>query len=260
MELTIIAVVMIRSFNNQLVGNMKYISTLFLVTSLFLSSAASAETSVGQVGVDKLTKALAASMPNVRPSKISTTPIQGLYEVIVGTQVVYMSDDARFMIEGDLYDLKSKENYSENAKSGIRLAAMKQLGTEKMLVYTPEKVSNTITVVTDIDCPYCRRLHDEVPDYMENEVEVRYIFMPLKGSADMKKTISVWCADDQQLALDIAKAGGEVEEKTCDNPINEHLKLARELGVRGTPAILLEDGQMLPGYIPYNKLVAQLRQ
>jgi len=239
---------------------MKYISTIFLVTSLFLSSAASAETSVGQAGVDKLTKALAASMPNVRPNKISSTPIEGLYEVIVGTQVVYMSDDARFMIEGDLYDLKSKKNYSEDAKSGIRLAAMKQLGTEKMLVYRPEKVSNTITVVTDIDCPYCRRLHDEVPDYMENGVEVRYIFMPLKGSADMKKTISVWCADDQQLALDIAKAGGEVEEKTCDNPINEHLKVARELGVRGTPAILLEDGQMLPGYIPYNKLVAQMRQ
>ncbi len=239
---------------------MKFISTIFLVTSLFVSSAASAETNVGQAGVDKLTKALAASMPNVRPNKISSTPIEGLYEVIVGTQVVYMSDDARFMIEGDLYDLKSKKNYSEDAKSGIRLAAMKQLGAEKMLVYTPEKVSNTITVVTDIDCPYCRRLHDEVPDYMENGVEVRYIFMPLKGAADMKKTVSVWCADDQQLALDIAKAGGEVEEKTCDNPIKEHLKIARELGVRGTPAILLEDGQMLPGYIPYNKLVAQMRQ
>ena len=125
MELTIIVVVLIRSFNNQLVGNMKYISKIFLVTSLFLSSAASAETNVGQVGVDKLTKALAASMPNVRPSKISSTPIQGLYEVIVGTLVVFMCYDARFMIEGDLYDLKSKENYSENAKSGIRLAAMK---------------------------------------------------------------------------------------------------------------------------------------
>ena len=239
---------------------MKFISTIFLVSSLLLSSAVSAETKIGETGVDKLTKALGASMPNVRPNKISSTPIAGLYEVIVGTQVVYMSDDARFMIEGDLYDLKSKKNYSEDAKSGIRLAAMKELGAEKMLVYRPEKVSNTITVVTDIDCPYCRRLHDEVPEYLENEVEVRYIFMPLKGSADMKKTISVWCADDQQLALDIAKAGGEVEEKTCDNPIQEHLKLARELGVRGTPAILLEDGQMLPGYIPYNKLVAQMRQ
>lgn len=239
---------------------MKLISTIFLVTSLFISSSVSADTAADKAGIDKLTKSLAHSMPNVKPNKISSTPIEGLYEVIVGTQVVYMSDDARYMIEGDLYDLKSKTNYSENAKSGIRLAAMKKLGPDNMLIYRPEKVSNIITVVTDIDCPYCRRLHDEVPDYMENEVEVRYIFMPLKGSADMKKTVSVWCADDQQLALDIAKAGGEVEDKTCDNPIGEHLKVARELGVRGTPAIMLEDGQMLPGYVPYNKLLAQMRQ
>ena len=239
---------------------MKLISTIFLVTSLFISSSVSADTAEDKAGIDKLTKSLAHSMPNVKPNKISSTPIEGLYEVIVGTQVVYMSDDARYMIEGDLYDLKSKTNYSENAKSGIRLAAMKKLGPDNMLIYRPEKVSNIITVVTDIDCPYCRRLHDEVPDYMENEVEVRYIFMPLKGSADMKKTVSVWCADDQQLALDIAKAGGEVEDKTCDNPIGEHLKVARELGVRGTPAIMLEDGQMLPGYVPYNKLLAQMRQ
>lgn len=239
---------------------MKLISTIFLITSLFISSSVSADTATDKAGVDKLTKSLAHSMPNVKPNKISSTPIEGLYEVIVGTQVVYMSDDARYMIEGDLYDLKSKTNYSENAKSGIRLAAMKKLGPDNMLIYRPEKVSNIITVVTDIDCPYCRRLHDEVPDYMENEVEVRYIFMPLKGSADMKKTVSVWCADDQQLALDIAKAGGEVEDKTCDNPISEHLKVARELGVRGTPAIMLEDGKMLPGYVPYNKLLAQMRQ
>ena len=84
--------------------------------------------------------------------------------------------------------------------------------------------------------------------------------MPLKGASDMKKTVSVWCSDDQQLALDIAKACGEVEEKTCDNPIREHLKLARELGVRGTPAIVLENGQLLPGYVPVDKLVAELRK
>ena len=84
--------------------------------------------------------------------------------------------------------------------------------------------------------------------------------MPLKGAADMKKTVSVWCSDDQQTALDTAKSGGKVEEKTCDNPINDHLKIARELGVRGTPAILLEDGRLLPGYVPVDKLVAELRK
>ena len=78
--------------------------------------------------------------------------------------------------------------------------------------------------------------------------------------ADMKKTISVWCSDDQQLALDIVKSGGQIEEKTCDNPIKEHLAMARELGVRGTPAIILEDGQLLPGYVPVDKLVAEIRK
>lgn len=239
---------------------MKFFSIFLFVSSLFMSFTVSAVPEPDADAVEKLKKALAHSMPNVKPSKISGTAIDGLYEVIVGSQVVYMSNDARYMIEGDLYDLKTKRNVSEDAKSIIRLAAINKLGDDKMLIYKPKNVKNTITVVTDIDCPYCRRLHNEIPDYLKNNVQVRYIFMPLKGSADMKKTVSVWCSDDRQLALDIAKAGGEVDEKSCDNPIKDHLKLARELGVRGTPAILLEDGQMLPGYIPVEKLVAELRK
>lgn len=235
---------------------MKFFSLLLFVSSLLMTFTVSAEVD----DVEKLKQALAKTMPNVKASKITATPIEGLYEVIVGSQVVYMSVDARYMIEGDLFDLKTKTNVSEEAKSAIRLAVIDKLGADNMLVYKPEKVKNTITVVTDIDCPYCRRLHNEIPDYMENEIQVRYIFMPLKGAADMKKTVSVWCADDQQQALDTAKSGGKVEEKTCDNPIKDHLALARELGVRGTPAILLEDGRLLPGYVPVAKLVVELRK
>lgn len=240
---------------------MKSFSLFLLITTLLTPFAASAENmATGEAGAEKLKQALAKSMPNVQTSKISATPIEGLYEVIVGSQVVYMSVDARYMIEGDLFDLKTKKNVSEDAKSAIRLAAIDELGADKMLVYRPEKVKDIITVVTDIDCPYCRRLHSEIPDYLKYDIEVRYIFMPLKGASDMKKTVSVWCSDDKQLALDIAKAGGEVEAKTCDNPIREHLKLARELGVSGTPAIILENGQLLPGYVPVDKLVAELRK
>ncbi len=261
MELTIIRVVLIAGLNHLPVCHMKFFSLFLLITSLLASFTVSAEAmTAGSADTEKLKQALAKSMPNVQPTKISATPIEGLYEVIVGSQVVYMSVDARYMIEGDLFDLKTKQNVSEEAKSAIRLAAIEKLGADNMLVYRPEKVKNIITVVTDIDCPYCRRLHSEIPDYLKNDVEVRYIFMPLKGASDMKKTISVWCSDDRQLALDIAKAGGEIEEKTCDNPIKEHLKLARELGVRGTPAILLEDGQLLPGYVPVDKLVAEIRK
>ena len=235
---------------------MKFFSLLLFVSSLLMTFTVSAEVD----NTEKLKQALAKSMPNVKVSRITATPIEGMYEVIVGTQVVYMSVDARYMIEGDLFDLNTKRNMSEEAKSVIRLAAIEKLGADKMLVYKPEKVKNTVTVVTDIDCPYCRRLHSEIPDYIKNDIQVRYIFMPLKGAADMKKTVSVWCAEDQQRALDTAKSGGKVEEKTCDNPIKEHLALARELGVRGTPAILLEDGRLLPGYVPIDKLVAEIRK
>ena len=235
---------------------MKYLSLLFLIAPLVISSSVSAETD----SIKELKQALAKTMPNVKPSKISKSPVDGLYEVVVGTQVVYMSIDARYMIDGDLIDIKTKKNISEDAKSAIRLSAIGKLSPDQMLVYKPKKVKDTITVVTDIDCPYCRRLHSEVPTYLKKDVEVRYIFMPLKGAADMKKTVSVWCSDDQQLALDIAKSGGDVEEKTCDNPIKEHLALARELGVRGTPAIILENGQLLPGYVPVDKLIAELRK
>jgi thiol:disulfide interchange protein DsbC len=235
---------------------MKFFTLLFFSSLLMTFTVSAAEVD----NAEKLKQALAKSMPNVQATRISATPVEGLYEVIVGSQVVYMSVDARYMIEGDLFDLKTKRNVSEEAKSVIRLAAIEKLGADNMLVYKPEKVKNTITVVTDIDCPYCRRLHNEIPDYMKNEVQVRYIFMPLKGTADMKKTVSVWCSDNQQQALDTAKSGGKVEDKTCDNPINDHMALARELGVRGTPAILLEDGRLLPGYVPVDKLVAELRK
>lgn len=240
---------------------MKYLSLFLLITSLLTSFTVAAGTEASSDDAAKLKQALARSMPNIEPSKISTTPVTGLYEVIVGSQVVYMSIDARYMIEGDLIDLKTKTNVSEEAKSAIRLSALDRLGADNMLVYKPKNVKDTITVISDINCTYCRRLHSEIPVYLANDVEVRYVFMSERGSgAGMKKTVSVWCADNQQQALNKAKAGADVEEKTCDNPIKLHAALSRDLGVRGTPAIILEDGQLLPGYVQADKLIAEIRK
>lgn len=208
--------------------------------------------------IAELQKAIADRLPQVEVTRIDATPVSGIYQVIVGPQVVYMTRDAQYMIDGDLVDLTTRKNFTEDAKAAIRMSEIEEFGEDDMVVYTPEKVKHTITVVTDINCPYCRRLHTEMPQYMENGIKVRYIFMPLKGNEDINKTVSVWCADDRNAALDIAKAGGEIEAKKCDNPIMKHMELARKLGVRGTPAIILENGEMLPGYVPVNKLVTQL--
>lgn len=211
-------------------------------------------------GSDKLKKVLKKNMPNIEISQISESPIPGLYEVIAGSQVVYMDQNARYMLDGDLVDLANRVNHTEKAKSTIRLTAINALGDDNMLIYTPKQVDHTITVVTDIDCPYCRRLHNEMDEYMKNNVKVRYIFMPLKGQSDLDTTVSVWCAKDRNAALDLAKSGEKIEALSCDNPIQAHMTLAREIGVRGTPAIILETGEMLPGYVPVAKLIQEMNK
>jgi thiol:disulfide interchange protein DsbC len=230
-----------------------FLRIILFVFSIIAISHASADDAI-----DELKQSLAERLPQFEVSYVDKTPIDGIYQVIIGGQVIYMTPDARYMIDGNLIDLSTRRNYSEEAMSGIRLSQIEKLGEDKMVVYTPETIKHTITVVTDIDCPYCRRLHNEMDQYMAGGVQVRYIFMPLKGQGDYRTTVSVWCSKDQNEALDMAKAGAEVAAKDCDNPIEEHMQVSRSLGVRGTPAIILQDGSMLPGYVPADKLIAQL--
>ena len=230
----------------------------FLRIFLFVFSTIAVSHVSADEGIAELKDSLAKRLPQFEVSYINKTPIDGIYQVIIGGQVLYMTRDARYMIDGNLVDLSTKQNYSEDAMSVIRLSQIEKLGEDKMVVYTPETIKHTITVVTDIDCPYCRRLHSEMDQYMAGGVQVRYIFMPLKGQGDYRTTVSVWCSKDKNEALDLAKAGAEMEAKDCENPIDEHLKISRNLGVRGTPAIILQDGSMLPGYVPAGKLITEL--
>ncbi len=209
--------------------------------------------------VSALRKALSKTMPAAADAKIKETPIKGLYEVMAGGQIMYMTQDARYVLDGDMYDMTSRKNITEDSRGAIRLAALEKLGEKNMLVYMPKgEVKHTITVFTDIYCPYCRKLHDEMGDYMNNGVKVRYIFVPFKGPKSVQASISVWCADDRTAAMDLAKSGKDIEQKTCGNPISKHQALASELGIRGTPAIMLESGKMLPGYVPSGKVIQQL--
>jgi len=208
--------------------------------------------------IASLRKAFAIKVPGLEITQIKEAPIQGVFEVVVGSQVVYTDGNARYVIDGDLIDLATKRNFTEESRAVIRMTKIEELGEKNMIVYTPKTVDHTITVVTDIDCPYCRRLHGEMDEYMKSGVKVRYIFMPLKGKEDYDTTVSVWCSDDKNMALDLAKSGSEIDKASCDNPIDRHLDLARQLGVRGTPAIILANGTMLPGYVPVKKMVEQL--
>ena len=198
--------------------------------ALALTVAASTHVSADD-NVDELKNSLAKRLPQYEVSRIDSTPIEGLYQVILSGQVIYMTKDARYMLDGNLVDLSTRKNYSEDAMSEIRLSELEDLGEENMVVYTPEKVKHTITVVTDIDCPYCRRLHSEMDQYLDGGIKVRYVFMPLKGKRDYQTTVTVWCSKDKNEALDLAKGGTEDPRplQLLHHPVGHVLHLREQL-------------------------------
>lgn len=212
--------------------------------------------------VAELTQKLAALVPGQTPDSIAPSPVSGLYQVRYGTQVLYISDDGRYVIEGSLLDMVERRNLTEEAKSGVRKEIIDAMGEDQMIVFGPETAKHTITVFTDVECPYCVKLHNEMAQYNSAGIRVRYLLFPRAGagSSSYNTSVSVWCSENQQDALTRAKNRETIEAKTCDNPVDEHLKLGRSVGVSGTPAIVLDDGELVPGYRPASALGPMLDQ
>lgn len=204
--------------------------------------------------------AVRASLGGMQPDSIKPAPVEGLYEVVMGPHVFYVSRDGKYMVQGDLVDLENRTNLTQPARQAAQEAAIDSIGEENMLVYSPEKPTHSITVFTDIDCGYCRKLHQEMADLNARGIEVRYLLFPRAGakSHSYEKAVSVWCADDRNAALTEAKSGKEPEARQCQNPVKEHMAMGQMIGVQGTPTIVLEDGRIVPGYLPAARLAAML--
>lgn len=238
---------------------MNFVIKIGLISLFLLAGAAQADNADSKTA-QKIRDALAPHLPSAAQAGVKTTPMKGIFEVAVGGSVLYVSEDGRYVINGSMLDLQTRRNLSEETMSEVRKKLVDELGEDNMLVYMPEgKVKHTITVFTDIYCPYCRRLHNEMGEYKKAGVKVRYVFLPFKGKRSYDTSVSVWCADKPQEALDKAKSGKDLPAKTCDNPINKHKALGNSLSIRGTPAIMFENGQMNPGYLPAQQVIQQMQ-
>lgn len=228
---------------------------LALFVALLLSVQVQAQEIDPQVD-ERIRNSLAVLLPGLRPDTIRATPVENLYEVAFGMRLVYATGDGRYLFQGKLIDLETRSEITEERLSQLKADALAQLDEKDMLVYEPEETRHTVTVFTDIDCGFCRKLHAEMDQYMAKGIRVRYLLYPRAGigSDSYDKAVSVWCADDRKAAMDIAKAGGAVPPKTCDNPVAEHHALGQAMRIQGTPALLLDDGEVLPGYVPAEKL------
>jgi thiol:disulfide interchange protein DsbC len=211
---------------------------------------------------DTVRAALAETLPGLTPDNITESAMPGLYEVTFGTRIVYVSADGRFLVQGKIVDLTDRREITEERLSQLKRDAIGEVGEAGMVSFGPEDARHTVTVFTDIDCGYCRKMHGEMAQYNARGIRIRYLFYPRAGigSDAYRKAVSVWCADDRHEAMNIAKAGGEVPEKTCDNPVADHYALGQAFGIQGTPAMVFETGEVLPGYVPAGKLAPALDQ
>lgn len=200
-------------------------------------------------------------------SSIAHSPIKGFYEALInegGSMIV--SEDLRYMVVGDVYEISATGqgivNHSEQKRFLWRKNLLSTVSLRDMLIFSPSQKPKThVSVFTDVDCGYCRKLHQEVAQLNRNGIEVRYLAFPRSGigSETYKRMVTAWCAGDGKRKLTALKNGEHVPIKLCtDNPVSKQYELGQRLGVRGTPAIITANGELLPGYMPANELTTRL--
>lgn len=206
---------------------------------------------------------IAGKIPGAKPENLRPSPIAGVYEMTRGADVAYVSSDGKYAIVGDLYDIKSNANLTENKRRDARLKLLAAVPESQMLVFSPQDPKYTVTVFTDIDCTYCRKLHSQIADYNRLGIRVRYLFYPRSGpdTESWTKAEQVWCSNDRKDTFTRMKRGESVSgPKQCKgSPVAQDYALGQKLDIGGTPALLLEDGELLSGYLPPQMLAQHLR-
>ena len=200
---------------------------------------------------------------SIDPKDVNISPIDGWYTLQSGSVIAYISDDGRYLMQGDLIDLDTQVNLTEEARADVRRELVSTFSDDETIMFSPAEVKHSVTVFTDIDCTYCRKLHSQIDNYLDLGIEVRYVLYPRNGPASRAWTTSeqVWCASDRGAALTAAKLDREFETTKCDTgALTRSYSLGRDVGLSGTPAIVLEDGTFIGGYLSPEALSMRIEQ
>jgi len=232
---------------------------------LAVASVAAAGTPAEKAVADKLRAVLSMPAMGLEVASVETSVIPGLYEVQFTTgPVVYSTATGEHVILGDLFSVDDKgyTNLTEKRRDGERLEKIAKVDEKDMIIFSPQGEPRAhITVFTDVSCFYCQKLHQEVPELNKRGVEVRYLAYPRSGvdSPGYRQLVTAWCATDRQDTLTRLKSKESVPENICaDNPVAAQYELGQQLGVRGTPAMVTEDGTLIPGYQSADDLMVTL--
>jgi thiol:disulfide interchange protein DsbC len=231
----------------------------------FLTSAALAFGAIAAHAADTaqttqtITDALHKVAPQAKLQSISESKIPGFYNVVTDGHVILMSGDGKYLIEGHAYDIDARTDLMHEGMTEARKEGLAKIAPDKKLIFAPPNPKYTVTVFTDVDCPYCRQFHKQIAEYNRLGIAVEYVLYPLSihPGAD-KKAQTVWCEKDRNAAYTNAMNGQALPQKTCSNPIAEVTSIAASMGIDGTPAVLTSDGTQLGGYVAPAQLAQQL--
>lgn len=241
-------------------------STTFSLLAISFLSAANAkntQTQPYEQAIQKLTN------QQITVQSVTDTPLKDIKEVVIKNgptnQIIYMSENGEYLLEGKLMDMKNRTNLTEQTENTLRHDLMEDfLKTHGSIDFLPANMTDHITVFTDIDCGYCRKIHQEIEGYNALGIGVSYLFFPRAGlnTSSHQKAINVWCATDQQKAMTLAKNGEELPPMMCPNPIESQYNLGIGAGVHkvGTPAVVFANGTMIPGYLPPQAMKQRIEQ
>jgi thiol:disulfide interchange protein DsbC len=205
---------------------------------------------------------IAKQFPGTRVEDIRPTPVAGLYELSHGAEIVYVTTDGKYALNGDLLDTSNNDNLTEAHRRAARAKLINAIPESEMLVFGPRDPKYTVTVFTDVDCAYCRQLHSQIADYNRLGIRVRYLFYPRTGpnTESWTKAEEVWCSSNRNEALTLAKRGLPIKANACPNPVARHYALGQDFALQGTPAIVLANGDLIGGYMTPGELAKELQK
>ncbi|HET9679619.1 MAG TPA: thioredoxin fold domain-containing protein [Gammaproteobacteria bacterium] len=234
--------------------------SIALLFCLFAAGTVSSAALAKSANQPEAIKQLAQQL-RIDPQAIKPAPMAGFYEVSLGAHIVYISADGRYLLRGDIIDLQNQVNLSEQRRAETRLDLIAAVPENRIIKYPAKDQQHVITAFIDIDCGYCRKLHSEMEAINARGISVHYLFFPRAGvgSSSWHKAQAVWCAADRKSALDRAMQGLPVTSADCDaSAILAQYQLGQKVGVSGTPAIVVDDGELIRGYLPANQLLRVL--
>ena len=231
------------------------ISFVFIFFSLFVSSDE-------QIIRNSLEKILPKGS---EIESIQESSIKGLYAVYYGDlEPIYVSDDGNFFIYGDIYkiNINSITNITDLEISERRSTILSNLESSELISFKSKNEQYAVTVFTDVDCGYCRKLHNQIAEYNKLGITINYAAFPRSGlgTISFTKMVSAWCSDNKKSSLTRLKNNNEINKNFCDNqPVSKHYAIGNKLGVTGTPAIFSSDGRLFPGYLSPEDLLKKLK-